>query len=73
MLKTLEKESILNIDLWSIFRNIRNELAHDYPDYGEIANNLNFIIENCDNLILIAKKIEQEFIKLKKIKNETNK
>jgi len=73
ILKKLEKENILDIDLWSIFRNVRNELAHDYPDYNEIADNLNFIIKNSDKLIEIAKKLELEYHKLKELKNENHK
>jgi len=70
ILKTLEKENILSIDVWAVFREIRNELAHDYPNYEEIANNLNFIIENSGDLIKISKKLENEFKKIQKIKNE---
>jgi len=73
VLKTLEKENILNVDVWAVFREIRNELAHDYPNYDEIADNLNFIIDNSGDLIEISKKLEREFNKLKKKKNEINK
>jgi len=73
VLKTLEKENILNVDVWAVFREIRNELAHDYPNYGEIADNLNFIIDHSGDLIEISKKLEKEFNKLKEKKNETNK
>jgi hypothetical protein len=71
VIKVLEKEKILNIDLWSIFREIRNELAHEYPNYEQIAHNINFIIENNEQLIAVSKKLEQEYQKIKAMKNET--
>jgi len=62
ILKELENEEILNIDLWAILREIRNELSHEYPNYSQIATNINFVIENCDNLIKISKKLEGRFL-----------
>ncbi|MDQ7044297.1 MAG: hypothetical protein Q9M32_00075 [Sulfurimonas sp.] len=71
MIKVLEKENILTIDMWSVFRETRNELAHEYPNYGQIAENINFIMENSDELIGISSKLEKEFLKIKELKNET--
>ena len=71
VVKVLEKENILSLDIWSVFREIINELSHDYPDYEQIAENINFIIENSGELIKISKKLELEFNKITKIKNES--
>ncbi len=71
VIKILEKENILSIDMWSVFREIRNELSYNYPDYEQIAENINFIIENSGELIKISEKLESEFEKIKKLKDES--
>ena len=59
LLKELEKEEIVDIDLWSEFRAVRNSLAHDYPyDDEEKIEAINYLIEKIDDLIDITKKIE---------------
>jgi len=68
VIKVLEKENILDLDMWSVFREIRNELSHDYPDYAKIAQNINFIIKHSDILIDISKKLEDEYLKIKELK-----
>jgi len=37
VLTLIEKEDIISLDKWIEFRNIRNELEHDYPDEIEEA------------------------------------
>ncbi len=37
VLTLIEKEEIISLDRWIEFRNIRNELEHDYPDELEEA------------------------------------
>ena len=37
VLTLIEKEGIVSLDRWIEFRNIRNELEHDYPDELEEA------------------------------------
>lgn len=37
VLTLIEKEEIVDLDRWIEFRNIRNELEHDYPDELEEA------------------------------------
>jgi len=68
VIKVLEKEKILDLDMWSVFRGIRNDLSHDYPDYEKIAQNINFVIAHSDTLIDISKKLENQFLKIKKLK-----
>jgi len=68
IIKVLEKEKILDLDMWSVFRGIRNELSHDYPDYAKIAQSINFIITHSDALISISNKLETQYLKIKKLK-----
>jgi hypothetical protein len=37
VLTLIEKEEIIDLDIWIEFRNIRNNLEHDYPDELEEA------------------------------------
>ena len=61
LLKELEKEKILDIDLWSEFRGIRNAIAHDYPyDYTQKIEAINYLIANVKKLIYITKNIRQK-------------
>ena len=47
ILSILEKENITNRQNWKILKNVRNNIAHDYPDeLEEMASNLNLIFEN---------------------------
>jgi len=62
LLKELEKEKILNIDIWSEFRGIRNSISHDYPYEGkEKVEAINYLIKNVHYLIDIAKKIKDNY------------
>jgi len=62
LLKELEKENILDIDRWSEFRGIRNNISHDYPsEEDEKVDAINFLIKNVDYLISITKKIKESF------------
>jgi hypothetical protein len=59
LLKELEKEGILDIDIWSQFRATRNSIAHDYPyDTDDKIDAINYLIENIEYLFDITKKIE---------------
>lgn len=61
LLRELEKEGIVDIDLWSKLRSARNSIAHDYPyeDEDKIEA-VNFLIKNVSYLIKIVKRIENE-------------
>ena len=51
ILSVLEKENITNRINWKKLKNIRNNIAHEYPDeLEEMANNLNIIFENINFL-----------------------
>ncbi len=61
ILKELEKEGIVDIDLWSEFREVRNLLAHDYPDeLEEKVEAINYLIEKTPLLIDVVRKIESK-------------
>ena len=72
ILKELEKEKILDIDLWGSLREIRNELAHEYPDKEEIKEKIIFIITNVNKLIDVYNNIESKFYEIKQKREENN-
>ncbi len=62
ILKELEKQSIIDIDSWNELRELRNDIAHDYPDeFDEMIQKINLFVKKSDNLIDIAKKLEQKY------------
>jgi len=61
LLREIEKEGIIDIDLWSEFRKVRNLLAHDYPDeIDEKVEAINYLIEKTPLLIDVVRKIENK-------------
>ena len=72
ILKELEKEEILDIDLWGSLREIRNELAHEYPDKDEIEEKIIFIISKSNDLIDVFEKIKDRFYEIKQKRKENN-
>jgi len=66
ILKELEKEGIIDIDSWSEFRILRNQVAHDYPqDDDEIIESIDFILKKSKELIKISHKLEERFNEIK--------
>jgi hypothetical protein len=62
LLKELDKQKIIDIDIWSEFRGIRNSISHDYPfDEDEKVEAINYLIKNVKYLINITKKIKDNF------------
>jgi hypothetical protein len=58
VLTLIEKEEIIDLDLWIEFRNIRNDLEHDYPDELEDAlNDLKRCVNNYDKMHSIVVKV----------------
>ena len=58
VLTIIEKEQIINLDRWIEFRNIRNELEHDYPDEIEEAlSDLKYCIDSFDYMQSVVKKV----------------
>ena len=67
LLKELEKEKIVDIDLWSELRGVRNSISHDYPlEEDEKLDAINYLIQNVKYLINITKTIQDSFETLSK-------
>lgn len=59
LLKELDKEKIIDIDIWSEFRGVRNCISHDYPfEEDEKLEAINYLIKNVKYLINITKTIK---------------
>jgi len=66
LLKELDKENIIDIDIWSEFRGVRNSISHDYPfEDEEKLEAINYLIKNVKYLIDITKKIKDNFETIK--------
>jgi hypothetical protein len=62
LLKELDKEKIIDIDIWSEFRGIRNSISHDYPSQeDEKLEAINYLIKNVKYLITITQNIKDNF------------
>ncbi len=62
LLKELDKEKIVDMDLWSEFRGVRNSISHDYPsEEDEKADAINYLVEHIEQLIEITEKIRKSF------------
>jgi hypothetical protein len=62
LLKELDKEKIIDIDIWSEFRGIRNSISHDYPsEQDEKIEAINYLIKNVKYIIGITKKVKDSF------------
>ncbi len=58
VLTLIEKEEIISLDRWIEFRNIRNELEHDYPDELEEAlKDLKYCVDSFDYLHDVVVKV----------------
>jgi len=67
ILKEIEKENIVDIDTWDELRELRNKIAHEYPqELDEMLESINLFIEKASSLIQIAIKLEQKFNEIKK-------
>jgi len=52
------KEDIISLDKWIEFRNVRNELEHDYPDELEEAlKDLKYCVESFDYMQEVVKNV----------------
>jgi len=70
ILSELEREGILDIRGWKIFRNLRNTLSHDYPyNEEEIVEAINFLYEDFNKLKSIVSKIKERYEQISKIKS----
>lgn len=66
LLKELDKEQIVDLDIWSEFRAVRNNISHDYPyDNSEKIDAVNYLIENVNYLTNLVRRIKEDFETLK--------
>jgi len=73
ILKEIEKEGIIDIDSWDELRELRNKIAHDYPEeIDEMIESINMFIKKSSDLILVANKLEQKFYEIKRARNSLN-
>jgi len=64
ILKEIDNEGIIDIDTWSEFREVRNNIAHEYPyDENEKINAINYLIQNISLLETIIKEIDARSFK----------
>lgn len=62
ILKEIEKEGIVDIDTWNFLRELRNEIAHDYPEeFDERVEKVNLFIQKSDLLVEVAKRLEERY------------
>jgi len=70
LLGELEREGLLDLDLWIELRGARNKIAHEYPyDHEKLVSAINFIYTNSDYLITLTQKLEEYFYEIKKRRN----
>ena len=70
VLREIEKEGIVDIDTWSELRELRNKIAHDYPEeLEEMIESINLFISQSSQLVAIAKRVEKKFYAIKKARD----
>jgi len=58
VLSLMEKEGIIDLDRWIEFRNVRNDLEHDYPDeLDDALEDLRYCFEHFDDLSEIVRRV----------------
>lgn len=61
ILKELDKENIVDIDLWSEFRGVRNAISHDYPlEDDDKVEAINYLIDHIEELMQVAYNIKEK-------------
>ncbi len=67
LLKEIEKEGIVDIDTWQQLRELRNDIAHEYPhEMAEMLEKINLLIEKSEDLIVILRTIEAKYHETKR-------
>ncbi len=62
ILREVEKEGIIDIDSWSELRELRNRIAHDYPEEAdEVVESINLFIEESSKLVDILYRLESKY------------
>ena len=67
ILSQLERESLLEVDRWRDLRDIRNAIAHEYPDEEDsMIEEINFIYKEVWYLVELSQRLEEYFDEIKK-------
>ncbi|MEN4054078.1 hypothetical protein [Sulfurimonas sp. NWX79] len=67
ILREIEKEGIVDIDTWGELRELRNKIAHDYPEeLDEMVESINLFINRSSILVDIAQKMERSFYEIER-------
>jgi len=67
ILKELEKEKVLDIDEWQFLRELRNDIAHDYPEeLDEKIEKINLFIKKSDALLAIFNRLEAKYLEIER-------
>ncbi len=73
ILREIEKEGIIDIDSWSELRELRNKIAHEYPEeIDEMVESINLFIEKSGELVVISNRLEERFNEIKKARDRDN-
>ena len=73
ILREIEKENIIDIDSWSELRELRNKIAHEYPEeIDEIVESINLFIEKSSELVVVSNRLEEKFNEIKKARDRDN-
>ena len=73
ILREIEKEGIVDIDSWSELRELRNKIAHEYPEeIDEMVESINLFIEKSGELVVISNRLEKKFNEIKKARSRDN-
>ncbi len=57
ILRELEREGIVDIDSWNELRELRNRIAHEYPEeIDEMVESINLFIKKSSSLVEISQR-----------------
>jgi len=70
LLSELEREGLLDLDVWIGLRGARNKIAHEYPDdEARLIEAISFIYEESDYLIGLSEKLEEYFYEIERARD----
>ena len=73
ILREIEKEGIIDIDSWSELRELRNKIAHEYPEEAdEVLESINLFVKKSGLLIEISDRLEQKYNEIKQKRDNHN-
>ncbi|MEA2028310.1 MAG: hypothetical protein U9N49_04995, partial [Campylobacterota bacterium] len=71
LLSELEKEGLLELNKWIELREVRNTIAHEYPDdEATIIQSINYIYENIKFLIEVLDRMQRYFDEIKTVRTQ---